>query len=79
MDDRLIVLLASDKGLNISRRQAAVWIQLLAGNGIVSGNADALRNIEIQDEIVMKIEVVDFDVEKLLLRIQPVVTAAKLG
>ncbi len=59
MDDRLIVLLASDKGLNISRRQAAVWIQLLAGNGIVSGNADALRNIEIQDEIVMKIEVVD--------------------
>lgn len=78
MNDRLVALLSADKGLNISRRQAAVGVQLLAGDGIVSGNADALGNIEIQHKIVVKKEIMDLDVEQVFLRIQPVVTAAEL-
>ena len=64
MDDRLVILLSADDGLNAPRRQSAIRVQLLARNGVVPCDADALGNIEIQDKIVVKIEVVYLDVEQ---------------
>ncbi len=78
MDDRLVILLPTDNGLNTPGRQATIGIQLLAGNGIISCNADALRNVKIQDEVVMEIKIVNFYIEQILLRIQPVVPSAEL-
>ena len=78
MDNCLVILLPADNGLNTPGRQATIRIQFLAGDGIVSCNTDALRDVKIQDEVVVEIEIVNFNVKQILLRIQPVVTAAKL-
>ena len=48
MDDRFVILFPADNGLNTSGGQTSVRIQFLAGNGIVSRNADAFRDIKIQ-------------------------------
>lgn len=79
MNDRLVILLAADDGLNASRRQATVGVQLLAGNGIISYDADPLGDVKIQDKIIVKIEIVDLDIKQILLSVQPVVTAAERG
>ena len=63
MDDRFVILFPADNGLNTSGGQTSVRIQFLAGNGIVSRNADAFRDIKIQDEVVVKIEIVDLYIE----------------
>ena len=78
MNNRLVVLFAADNGLNAPRRQATIGIQFFTGNGIVSCNTDTLRNIEIQNKIIVKIEIVNLDIKQILLRIQPVVAAAEL-
>ena len=63
MDDRFVILFPADNGLNTSGGQTSVRIQFLAGNGIVSRNADAFRDIKIQDEVVVEIEIVDLYIE----------------
>ena len=77
MDDCLVILLSADNGLNTPSRQPPVRIQLLAGNGIISCNADAFGNIKIQDKVVVEIEIVNFNIKQVFLRIQPVVAAAE--
>ena len=49
VNDSFVILFAADNDLNASGRQTTVRIQLLAGNGVISRDADALRNIKIQD------------------------------
>lgn len=78
MNDRLVILIPADNGLNTPSRQATIRIQLLAGNGIISCNANTFGNIKIQDEVAVEIEIVDFYIEQILLSIQPVVAAAEL-
>ncbi len=78
MNDRLVILIPADNGLNTPSRQATIRIQLLAGNGIISCNANTFGNIKIQDEVAVEIEIVDFYIKQILLSIQPVVAAAEL-
>ena len=66
MDDRFIILLAADNGLNTPGRQTPIGIQLLAGDGIISCNADAFGNIKIQDEVVLKMKIVNFNIKQVL-------------
>ena len=74
VNDRLVVLLAADNSL----RQSSVRVQFFSRNGTVPCNAYSLGNIEIQNKIVVKKEIMDFNIEQILLRVQPVMTAAKL-
>jgi len=78
MNDRLVVLLAADNSLNTPCRQPSVRVQLFSRNGTVPCNAYSLGNIEIQNKIVVKKEIMDFNIEQIFLGVQPVMTAAKL-
>ncbi len=77
VNDRLVILLAANNGLNASCRQPPVRIQLLAGNGVISCDADAFWNIKIQNKVVVEIKIVNFNIKQILLRIQPIVTSAE--
>lgn len=66
MNNRLVVLLAADNSLNTPCRQPFVRVQLFSRNGTVPCNAYPLGNIEIQNKIVMKKEIMDFNIEQVL-------------
>ena len=63
VDQRLILRAAAHKRLDSARRQPPVGVQLLARDGIVARNADALGNIKIQKEIVVEGKIVNFDIK----------------
>ena len=63
VNQRLILYAAAHKRLDSARRQPPVGVHLLAGNGIIARNADALRNIKIQKEIIMEGKIVNFDIK----------------
>ena len=59
-------------GLNAPGRQPAVGRQFLSGDGIIAGDAQALRQGELQQGVLVEGEVVDLDVVEVLLPIGPV-------
>ena len=72
MDQHLIWLIPTNIGLNAPGRQPAVGRQFLSGDGIIAGDAQALRQGELQQGVLVEGEVVDLDVVEVLLPIGPV-------
>ena len=74
MDQDLVWLIPTDIGLNAPRGQPAVGRQFLPGDGVITGDAQTLRQGELQQRVLMEGEVVDLDVVEILLSIGPLGT-----
>ena len=79
VDERAVARLSADYGLDVSRREPPVGVQLLAGDGVIALDADALGDRHIETLILMEEKVMYLDIEQILLCIDPVVPAADRG
>ena len=74
VDQNLIRFIPADIGLDAPGGQPAVGRQLFPGDGVIASNAQALRQGELQQGVLMKGKVVDLNVVEVLLSIGPVGT-----
>ena len=79
MYDSPVPLPAADYGLNISYRKAAVWVKLLARDGIIMMYAYTLGNIQIKIKILVEEEIMYLDIKQFLTGIYPLIALADLG
>ena len=61
VDERPVGLPPADEALDTAGHQPAAGRELLPGDGLVPGDAQALRPAKLQKLILMKIEIVDFE------------------
>ena len=71
-DERPVGLPPADEALDTAGHQPAAGRELLPGDGLVPGDAQALRPAKLQKLILVKIEIVDFNVVQVFFRIDPV-------
>lgn len=79
VDQRPVARLSAHDCLNVPGREPPIGVQLLAGDGVITLDADALRDLHVQTQVLMKEKVVDLDIEQVLLCIDPVIAAADRG
>ena len=77
--DSPVPLPAADYGLNISYRKAAIWVKLLARDGIIMLYAHSLWNIKVKVKILVEKEIMYLDIKQILTGIYPVVALANFG
>ena len=76
VDERPVGLPPADEALDTAGHQPAAGRELLPGDGLVPGDAQALRPAKLQKLILVKIEIVDFEHIEVLLPIGPEIAAS---